>query len=120
MNSFFKSFGYAFKGIKAALSQRNLKIHVSSACIVIALGFFFQITTIEWCIISLCVGLVIALEMINTTIESIVDFVSPDFNEKAGKIKDIAAGAVLVVSISALLCGILIFRKYIVALLISN
>ena len=58
--------------------------------------------------------------MINTTIESIVDFVSPDFNEKAGKIKDIAAGAVLVVSSSALLCGILIFRKYIVALLISN
>ena len=120
MNSFFKSFGYAFKGIKAALSQRNLKIHVASACIVIALGFFFQITTSEWCIISLCIGLVIALEMINTTIESIVDFVSPDFNEKAGKIKDIAAGAVLVVSSSALLCGILIFRKYIVALLISN
>ena len=117
MNSLFKSFGYAFKGIKVALSQRNLKIHVCCAAIVIALGFFFQITTIEWCIISLCVGLVIALEMINTAIEYVVDLVSPQFSEKAGKIKDIAAGAVLVGSISALLCGILIFRKYIVALL---
>jgi diacylglycerol kinase len=117
MNSFFKSFGYAFKGIKVALSQRNLKIHVCSAAIVILLGFFFQITTIEWCIISLCIALVIALEMINTAIEYLVDLVSPQFNDKAGKIKDITAGAVLVVSISALLCGILIFRKYIVALL---
>lgn len=117
MNSFLKSFGYAFKGLKVALSQRNLKIHVCCALMVIALGFFFQITTIEWCIISLCIGLVIALEMINTAIEYVVDLVSPQFNELAGKIKDIAAGAVLVGSISTLLCGILIFRKYIVALL---
>ncbi len=117
MNSLFKSFGYAFKGIKMALSQRNLKIHVACAFIVIALGFFFQITTIEWCMIDLCIGFVIALEIINTAIEYVVDLVSPQFNELAGKIKDIAAGAVLVVSISALLCGILIFGKYIVALL---
>lgn len=115
MHPFFKSFTYAYKGLKVALSQRNMKVHVVCALLAMALGFIFHINTVEWCIISLCIGLVIAFEMINTAIEYLVDMISLDFNEKAGKIKDIAAGAVLVISIVAFICGILVFGKHIVA-----
>lgn len=116
MHPFFKSFTYAYKGIKVALSQRNMKIHIACALLVISAGFMLHINSIEWCIISICIGLVITLEMINTAIEYIVDMISPEFNEKAGKIKDIAAGAVLVISIVAFISGILVFGKHIVAL----
>jgi diacylglycerol kinase len=116
MHPFFKSFTYAYKGIKMALSQRNMKVHIACALLVILAGYILHINSIEWCIISLCIGLVIVFEMINTAIEYLVDMISPEFNEKAGKIKDIAAGAVLVISIVAFICGILVFGKYIVAL----
>ena len=84
MHPFFKSFTYAYKGLKVALSQRNMKVHVACALLVMVLGFIFHITSVEWCIISLCIGLVIAFEMINTAIEYLVDMISLDFNEKAG------------------------------------
>ncbi len=119
MHPFIKSFTYAYKGIKLSLSQRNMKVHIACASLVILIGFIFHINNVEWCIVSLCIGLVIAFEMINTAIEYIVDMISPDFNEKAGKIKDIAAGSVLVISIIAFICGILVFGKYIVALLFA-
>ena len=90
-----------------------MKIHVACALLVIALGFYFKITTTDWCILLLCIGVVIALEIINTAIEHVVDLVSPNYNEIAGKVKDLAAGAVLVFSIIALAVGVLVFWKYI-------
>ena len=119
MLSFFKSFIYAFNGIKVALSQRNMRVHIVCAFIVIALGFVFHISMMEWIVILICIGLVIALEMINTAIEYLVDLVNPDFNEKAGKIKDIAAGAVLVISFFVLIVGCLIFWKHLLILVKS-
>ena len=113
MNSFLKSFSFALNGIKISLRQRNMKIHVACALLVIALGFYFKITTTDWCILLLCIGVVIALEIINTAIEHVVDLVSPNYNEIAGKVKDLAAGAVLVFSIIALAVGVLVFWKYI-------
>ena len=116
MHPFFKSFTYAYKGIKVALSQRNMRVHMVCALLALLTGFILHINSVEWCIISLCIGLVISFEMINTAIEYVVDMISPEFNEKAGKIKDIAAGAVLVISIVAFICGIFVFGKHIATL----
>lgn len=116
MKPFFRSFGFAFKGIAFSLKQRNFRIMLSSAVLAILCGFFFHVTITEWCIIIICCGLVLALEIINTAIEFFVDLVHPDFHPVAGKIKDLAAGAVFVFSLVALVCGILIFGKYIAAL----
>lgn len=113
MKKFFKSVLYAVHGLKASLDeQRNLKVQILIALITIGAGFYFDITSIEWCIILLVIGLVIGLEMINTAIESLVDLVTLERKPLAGKIKDIAAGAVLFASIIAIVIGVIIFRKY--------
>lgn len=119
MSPFFKSFIYAFNGLKIALSERNMRVHIVCALTAIILGFVLHISMMEWIIVLICIGLVIALEMINTAIEYLVDLVSPEFNEKAGKIKDIAAGAVLVISFFVLIVGGLIFCKHLLILLKS-
>jgi len=120
MNSFFKSFTYAFNGIKLSLQQRNMKVHVCCAILAIAFGFILKINVTEWCIILICIGIVLALETLNTAIEAFVDLVEPNHHPVAGKIKDLAAGAVLIFSIITALIGIMIFGKYILVLLGYN
>lgn len=80
---------------------------------------FLNISAIEWFAILICIGAVLALEMINTAIEHLVDLVEPNYNPKAGAIKDLAAGCLSISIISALI-GIMIFGKYILALLFLN
>ena len=114
MRIFLRSFNYAWKGIlKAVREERNLKVQLLIALVVIYAGFYFHISDAEWVAILLCTAMVIGLELINSAIESLVDLISPEWNPLAGKVKDIAAGAVLFVSIISLVVGILIFHKYI-------
>jgi diacylglycerol kinase len=75
-------------------------------------GFYLSIQPIEWCIILMCISLVISLELINTAVENLVDLVTLERKPLAGKIKDIAAGAVLIASAISLIIGIIVFRKY--------
>lgn len=113
MSRFLKSFQFAFKGITIAFKEQlNLKIHAMATLLVFGLGFYFKITTTEWLVLLLTTSLVIGLELINTAIEYIVDLVSPEQNPLAGKMKDVAAGAVLTVAIGALVIGVIIFSKY--------
>lgn len=107
---FGKSFGHAANGIVTAIqAERNLRIHLVIAVFVCAIGFFLHLSAIEWCFIIGCFGLVIGAELMNTAIEKLVDMVSPDINPKAGLVKDIAAGAVLLCAIVAVLVGCIIF-----------
>jgi len=87
------------------------------AATAIALGFILHISSLEWLIIVLVIAGVFASEFFNSAIESLVDLCSPEFNEKAGRIKDIAAGAVLVTALGALVAGLIIFIPKLVALL---
>jgi len=105
-----RSFGYAFKGIKAVFGKEaNMNIHLIMAGLVVICGFLFSISITEWMLCVLCFGLVISLEMINSAIENLVDLVSPEKNKLAGRAKDIAAGAVLVAAIGAAIVGLIIF-----------
>lgn len=113
MKGFLKSFIYALNGIGASLrEQRNLKVQAIVALITISAGCYFDITSVEWGLILLCIGLVMGLEMINSAIESLVDLVTRERKPLAGKIKDMAAGAVLFTSVTAVVVGVIIFRKY--------
>lgn len=96
-------------------SERNVKLHVLAVVIVAVLGFTFKISLTEWAILVLCAGGVLAAEAINTSIESIVDLFHPERSDKAGRIKDIAAAGVLIMSISALIAGLLIFLPKVLA-----
>ncbi len=111
-------FKFAIQGIiESVRTQLNMKIHLVAMFAAIIAGLFLKINTVEWVAIILCIGMVIAVEMINTAIEYIVDFISPEQHEKAGKIKDIAAGAVLIVCLTAAVTGVIIFLPKIIALL---
>lgn len=104
------SFRYAIKGIWVLVStQANAQIHLLAICFVLILGFYTQISRTEWCIIILTCALVMALEAVNTAIETLTDLVSPEYHILAGKTKDIAAGAVLIAAIGAVIIGGLIF-----------
>jgi len=105
-----QSFKYAFKGIAHVFVQEhNMWIHLLAAVCVVYAGFYFHINSNEWIFITIAIGLVIAAEMVNSAIEKLVDFISPEQNIKAGLIKDIAAGAVLICAISAAIIGCIIF-----------
>jgi diacylglycerol kinase len=108
-----KSFKYALGGIQyVAFTQRNFQVHIIIALAVSFLGVWLGVSKIDWLFIILSVALVWALEIINTAIEVLVDFVSPEFHPLAGKVKDIAAGAVLISAIAAAILGSIIFIPY--------
>ena len=110
MKSFLKKFLYAANGIRFSFrDQINFRIHMIVALMVIAGGIFLEISRNEWLILFIWIILVLSAEMINTAIELITDKVYPEWNETAGKIKDIAAGAVFLAVIGAVLSGLFIF-----------
>lgn len=110
MNKFIRGFGYAFKGVSYALkTQLNFRVHLVCALIVIALGYALNISAAEWLWIIIAIGLVLAAEAFNTALELLVDFVSPQYDKKAGHIKDMCAAAVLLTAVTALIIGAVIF-----------
>lgn len=106
----YKSFGYAFEGIFTGVKkERNMKIHCTAAVIVVILGFLLQLSAIEWCICLVLFGLVMALELVNTAVEAVVDLVTEERKPLAKIAKDTAAGAVLIAAIMAAVTGCIIF-----------
>jgi diacylglycerol kinase len=104
------SFKYAFNGLKILIQEEhNARIHVFVAVCVLVAGFVFRISAGEWIAIILSVGLVLALEMINSAVENMADFVSPEKHSKIKKIKDLAAGAVLLGAMAAAATGLIVF-----------
>lgn len=110
MRKLIKSFGYAFSGIAyTTKTQLNFKIHLAAIVLVGLAGWYFQLQASEWLWIILAIGLVLVTELLNTAIEILVDLVSPGFNEQAGRVKDVAAGAVVVAAIISVVIAAVIF-----------
>lgn len=111
-------FGVAFKGIHTVFKEESSFRYQSLIFIlVLILGYLVKLSTVEWTTIIISSTIVLSLEIINTSIENVVDLVSQDYNKLAGKVKDIAAGGVLLASISAVIIGIIIFYPKIMNLL---
>ena len=108
-----KSFRDAFNGIGILIrSERNFQIHLLAFVLVMVAGFYFGITEGEFMTIILVSALVFGLEGINTAIEKLCNEVTEVRNESIRKIKDVAAGAVLMAAILAAVVGVIIFWKY--------
>jgi diacylglycerol kinase len=88
-----------------------------SAIVVLLLSVVFKISNTEWLAVTICIAFVIATEMINTSIEKLCDLVQKDFHPGIKKVKDIAAGAVLLSAICSLVIAVIIFLPKIIALL---
>lgn len=115
MKSFFLSFKYAFEGIVSAFKkERNLKIHFVIAVVVIVLGALFKLHKLEWLILILTIGIMIVLELINTSIERTIDLITEDYHPLAKQAKDIAAAACLVFAICTVIIGLIIFLPKII------
>ncbi len=115
--SLVKSFGYAFEGLFHAIRyNRNLKIHLVVALIVILLSIFIHVTSFEMGILGVMILLVILSEMINTAIEEMVNLITQEHRKEAKIAKDVAAGMVLVASVGSVIVGVLIFTPYILKL----
>ena len=102
-------FKYAFAGIVLCLkNERNMRIHCFVALIVMGVGCYIRLSLYEWIAILLCIGTVLSAEAFNTAIEKLADYVCDEYNPAIGIVKDVAAGAVLIISILSLVVGLTI------------
>lgn len=107
------SFSNAFRGIFQGIkSEKNLQVHTLFAILVVLFAVIFKVTTLEWMLLLLCVGLVFSLELVNSAIEEVCDEACPDYSDKIKKAKDFSAGAVLFSAIIAATVGLIIFIPY--------
>ena len=117
-SSFAESVGHALDGLEYTINhERNFKIELAFAMLVTILSFILKVSLIEWTILVLVISMVLALEMINTAIERCVDLVTKDYKELAKLAKDIAAGAVLIMSMFSVVIGIIIYLPKILYLI---
>ena len=108
-----KSFTYAGRGLWIFIkTTHNAWIHFFILALAVAAGLYFHITYVDWMLLIFAGGIVLCAEAFNTAIEIDIDLTSPDFHPYARDTKDVAAGAVLVASMTALLIGIGIFAHY--------
>ena len=113
-NTFFtgrlKSMGFALKGaIKLITTEHSVMVQFSLGIALIIAGFYFNITAAEWMFQILAIGLVLSIEGLNTAVEKIADFIHPDYSQRIGFIKDIAAGAVFFAAMAAITIGLIIY-----------
>lgn len=105
-----KSIGFAYKGALLLLkTEASIKIQFVIAILVTIAGFYFDISSTEWILQILAIGLVMSTEGINTAIEEIADFIYPEHHAKIGFIKDVAAGAVFIAAVAAIIIGFIIY-----------
>ncbi len=104
-----RAFGHAFSGLFYAIrTQRNMPIHLVIAAGVVALGLWLGLSAVQWAILALTISSVLAAELLNSGLETVVDMVSPEYHPLAKRAKDVAAGAVLLAAIFAVVVGLLI------------
>jgi diacylglycerol kinase len=101
-----RSFRYAWHGIYLVIRyENNTRVHLLASVVAVVAGVVLGLNPLEWALILMQIGLVWAAETFNTALEKLVDLVSPEYHPLAGKVKDIAAGAVLIVSLMSVAVG---------------
>lgn len=113
-NTFFtgrlKSMGFALGGAyKLITTEHSIMVQSVIGCLLIIAGFYCEISTTEWLFQVLVIGLVLSIEGLNTAVEKIADFIHPQYHEKIGFVKDIAAGAVFFAALTALAVILIIY-----------
>lgn len=105
-----RSFRFAFNGIRLLITcEHNAWIHCFIAVCTIAAGCAVSLSPAEWIVVVFAIGMVLAAEAVNSSIEALADVVSPGYNEAIKRTKDLAAGAVLILAVSAAIVGLIIF-----------
>ena len=108
---FFNTFKNARKGMRLSLkSEQNIRVHIICGALALALGFALRFSCVKYCILLLTIVMVISSEMLNSAIEFALDSIYHNrYSRMVGMAKDIAAGAVMIVTVVALMIGVLLF-----------
>lgn len=106
------SFSHALRGLKHVSKERNFKLHVLVAVVVLVCAVVFSFSLVESCFIILAIALVLGSEILNTVVEDTLDEIHPEHHKVVGKLKDMMAAIVLVNAIAAAIIGILVFGKH--------
>lgn len=110
--TFIRSFGYAIEGFRTAVAtERNIKVQLLVGVLAVVAGVVLKIDALSWVLVQLCIGLVLFAELVNTSIEAIVDLATQDLHPLAKRAKDIAAASVFTLSITAAVVGIIVFAR---------
>ena len=118
---FINTFRNARKGMRLSLkSEQNIRVHILCGAFALALGFALHFSTVKFCILLLTIVMVISSEMMNSAIEFALDSIYHNkYSRMVGMAKDIAAGAVMIVTVVALMIGVLLFIPPIYRIIIS-
>ncbi|CAN5217169.1 diacylglycerol kinase family protein [soil metagenome] len=109
-----KSFGYALKGVKGVIaSGPNFVVMLLAIAVVVVAGIYYHLTGTEWALVTFAITLVVVAEALNTAIEKLTDMVQPKQDPRAGMVKDLASGGVLLACIGAAVIGVLVFGHHI-------
>lgn len=113
------SFRHALDGVIYTITtQPNFRVHLIAALIAVSAGLYFGLTSAEWSIIVFTIGLVLVAEMVNTSIESVVDLATEQFHQLAKTAKDVSAGMVLTAAVMAVITGLVIFLPHVISRLV--
>lgn len=114
MSNFFKSFGYALRGIVYIFkTERNFRFHVGVGFVIVLLMIYYHVTVPQAVFLTYAIGSVLILEIINTVLERVTDILKPRVHPYAAVMKDLMAAAVLIAAIGAVIAGILILGPYV-------
>jgi diacylglycerol kinase len=108
MKSFLHSFGFALHGIAAGSCGRNFRVMLAAALAVAGTAWWLRVPATSVALLVLCLGLVLALELVNTAGEKLIDILCPTHDDRYGRVKDVLAGAVLVAALAAAVAGLLV------------
>ena len=98
-------------------TEHSIMVQLGIGVLVSFLGFLVGISPTEWMLQTLCIGMVLAAEGLNTAVEKLCDFVKPEYDPKIGRIKDISAGGVGFAAVLAVVVGIIIYGPRVANLL---
>ena len=112
-----RSFGFAWQGIKWLFGhERNAMFHLGAAIVVIIAGIILHLAAWEWCTVIFCIGGMFTAEGMNTAVEKLADHVCSDWNENIKIVKDVAAGAVFLMTFACIAVGLIVFLPKFLAL----
>ena len=110
-----RSFRYAFAGLRLLLrEEHNARIHATITVLVVVAGIVLRVSPVEWGVLVICIGMVLAAEAFNSAIERMANYLTTERDDRIRDIKDLAAGAVLLCAIAAAIVGLIVFVPHIV------
>ncbi|SFA95676.1 diacylglycerol kinase family protein [Bacillus sp. cl95] len=116
-----KSFGFAIEGITQGIKEeKNMRIHLFFSIIALSISIMLSLSSLEWVLIILCIGGMLALELVNSALERVVDMVTKEYHPLAKQAKDMAAGAVFLYAIISVIIGLIIFMPKLISLINST